>query len=248
MSQAGRNDPCPCGSGRKYKRCCLGAETQRREFERQLQEHGLALLRELGRFAVERIQATPEAVAAERFPFWRPPLDRARASRLLDYLIFDHRPNTYGRSAAQEYLAERGPLLSAPWRELLSAWQDQSMRLFVLERWSGGFAVCRPVLPEADAAIEVLPLEQGDIAIKDGAPIALRSLPVATRFVFASWPVTFGERSMEDVRDAIVARHHAFVRGERIASFEEFVRLRGTVFDEEAASTAVAQIIVPGRT
>jgi tetratricopeptide (TPR) repeat protein len=23
MAKAGRNDPCPCGSGRKYKRCCL---------------------------------------------------------------------------------------------------------------------------------------------------------------------------------------------------------------------------------
>jgi len=22
--RAGRNDPCPCGSGRKYKHCCLG--------------------------------------------------------------------------------------------------------------------------------------------------------------------------------------------------------------------------------
>lgn len=22
--KAGRNDPCPCGSGRKYKHCCLG--------------------------------------------------------------------------------------------------------------------------------------------------------------------------------------------------------------------------------
>ena len=22
---AGRNDPCPCGSGRKYKKCCLNA-------------------------------------------------------------------------------------------------------------------------------------------------------------------------------------------------------------------------------
>ncbi len=22
--QAGRNDPCPCGSGQKYKRCCRG--------------------------------------------------------------------------------------------------------------------------------------------------------------------------------------------------------------------------------
>lgn len=23
MSTVGRNDPCPCGSGKKYKRCCL---------------------------------------------------------------------------------------------------------------------------------------------------------------------------------------------------------------------------------
>jgi uncharacterized protein len=23
VRQAGRNDPCPCGSGKKYKRCCL---------------------------------------------------------------------------------------------------------------------------------------------------------------------------------------------------------------------------------
>jgi uncharacterized protein YecA (UPF0149 family) len=22
----GRNDPCPCGSGRKFKKCCLGAD------------------------------------------------------------------------------------------------------------------------------------------------------------------------------------------------------------------------------
>jgi hypothetical protein len=22
MTKAGRNDPCPCGSGKKYKRCC----------------------------------------------------------------------------------------------------------------------------------------------------------------------------------------------------------------------------------
>jgi uncharacterized protein YecA (UPF0149 family) len=22
--KTGRNDPCPCGSGKKYKHCCLG--------------------------------------------------------------------------------------------------------------------------------------------------------------------------------------------------------------------------------
>jgi len=25
-AKIGRNDPCPCGSGRKYKRCCMGRE------------------------------------------------------------------------------------------------------------------------------------------------------------------------------------------------------------------------------
>ncbi|MFP4284609.1 MAG: SEC-C metal-binding domain-containing protein, partial [Desulfovermiculus sp.] len=25
----GRNDPCPCGSGLKYKKCCLGKEGKR---------------------------------------------------------------------------------------------------------------------------------------------------------------------------------------------------------------------------
>jgi uncharacterized protein YecA (UPF0149 family) len=24
-SKVGRNDPCPCGSGKKYKKCCGGA-------------------------------------------------------------------------------------------------------------------------------------------------------------------------------------------------------------------------------
>ena len=23
MLRVGRNDPCPCGSGKKYKRCCM---------------------------------------------------------------------------------------------------------------------------------------------------------------------------------------------------------------------------------
>jgi hypothetical protein len=28
--RVGRNDSCPCGSGKKYKRCCLGATARER--------------------------------------------------------------------------------------------------------------------------------------------------------------------------------------------------------------------------
>ncbi|MFH1362381.1 MAG: SEC-C metal-binding domain-containing protein, partial [bacterium] len=27
--KVGRNDPCPCGSGKKYKKCCLSREKSR---------------------------------------------------------------------------------------------------------------------------------------------------------------------------------------------------------------------------
>ncbi len=33
MAKIGRNSPCPCGSGRKYKRCCLDRETAMRNTE-----------------------------------------------------------------------------------------------------------------------------------------------------------------------------------------------------------------------
>ncbi|WP_368860677.1 SEC-C metal-binding domain-containing protein [Bradyrhizobium sp. Arg816] len=25
--KVGRNDPCPCGSGKKFKKCCLGSQS-----------------------------------------------------------------------------------------------------------------------------------------------------------------------------------------------------------------------------
>lgn len=31
MNKIGRNDPCPCGSGKKYKKCC-GDESKKRTF------------------------------------------------------------------------------------------------------------------------------------------------------------------------------------------------------------------------
>ncbi|HJO04080.1 MAG TPA: SEC-C metal-binding domain-containing protein [Acidobacteriota bacterium] len=36
MANVGRNDPCPCGSGEKYKRCCEGKVTQSQKLWRGL--------------------------------------------------------------------------------------------------------------------------------------------------------------------------------------------------------------------
>jgi hypothetical protein len=55
--KVGRNDPCPCGSGKKHKKCCLGAQENRRAQERrrasvhELDERVVWILKE---FAAER--------------------------------------------------------------------------------------------------------------------------------------------------------------------------------------------------
>ena len=36
MSKIKRNDPCHCGSGKKYKKCCLRKEEEDRRFEDDL--------------------------------------------------------------------------------------------------------------------------------------------------------------------------------------------------------------------
>ena len=39
MAKIGRNAPCPCGSGRKYKKCCLAAEDGKRKPSARLMKY-----------------------------------------------------------------------------------------------------------------------------------------------------------------------------------------------------------------
>ena len=45
MSKPGRNDPCPCGSGKKYKKCCLSREEAARTADLQGDEPFITELR-----------------------------------------------------------------------------------------------------------------------------------------------------------------------------------------------------------
>jgi len=63
--KVGRNDPCPCGSGLKYKRCCLGKEVQdnkdpgasyARRYKIQLKENvDISGIRKAGRLVLETL-------------------------------------------------------------------------------------------------------------------------------------------------------------------------------------------------
>lgn len=70
MKKSGRNDPCPCGSGNKYKRCCLPREDDARAMVRRREEI-LDRLEAIKRRAAEQLaRGAPEAAtgAADHAP------------------------------------------------------------------------------------------------------------------------------------------------------------------------------------
>src|SRR6266705_280479 len=50
----GRNDPCPCGSGKKYKRCCLEQQSATDSFWARQRNASDKLTRDMLRFAERR--------------------------------------------------------------------------------------------------------------------------------------------------------------------------------------------------
>lgn len=49
MNNLGRNQPCHCGSGKKYKKCCLRKDEDTRREEQDVQEFDYALRHNYGR-------------------------------------------------------------------------------------------------------------------------------------------------------------------------------------------------------
>ncbi|HEU5162808.1 MAG TPA: SEC-C metal-binding domain-containing protein, partial [Thermoanaerobaculia bacterium] len=64
MSKANRNEPCPCGSGKKNKKCCGAAETPVASRGVLLALAPLVLLAAIGIYAAFSGPAEPQAAAA----------------------------------------------------------------------------------------------------------------------------------------------------------------------------------------
>lgn len=57
MTHPGRNDPCPCGSGKKYKKCCLAVGDDADFTFRRLRQTHAAVIPRLTEFALEALGA-----------------------------------------------------------------------------------------------------------------------------------------------------------------------------------------------
>lgn len=138
-AKPGRNDPCPCGSGRKYKDCCLPREQVARleqQFLREAQDTLLPKIIEAARGVPERF---PEALAR----FWQgkytveqmaelDDLELRGAERFLTWFAFDM-PGENGRTLVEELAADPAFDVNPYERRLLEQWRTVRLSAYVVE-------------------------------------------------------------------------------------------------------------------
>jgi len=142
--KVGRNEPCPCGSGRKYKKCHLPTEEAAREVEAsRASMHDLdgELVRKLGEFAMRRF-------GAEWLRFAEDFVDAGEALQLaIPWSVFHYR--VQGATVASWFLRERGPRLSAAERDWLAAQSAAWLSVWeVIEVEPGASVTLRDLLTE----------------------------------------------------------------------------------------------------
>jgi len=138
----GRNDPCPCGSGRKYKQCCLAKDIAPSPDEllwRRLRRDLDGLLPELLAESVRHFGRTGVEEAWDEFNLWpetEHPEDQKfdetspYAPLFLSWYVYDWLPDphdtevperAYESAAARVYLQHKGRRLTALQREYIEA-------------------------------------------------------------------------------------------------------------------------------
>ncbi|HEM62259.1 MAG TPA: hypothetical protein ENO24_08210 [Chloroflexi bacterium] len=118
MARIGRNDPCPCGSGKKYKHCCLRKETLGQAEAMGRERAWETMAEKLLDFAREpRFQ--PDLVTAFDL-FWNGvytidqvgSLEPGQVMNFLDWFAHDYRTASDGRRIVEIFVQERGGEIS----------------------------------------------------------------------------------------------------------------------------------------
>jgi hypothetical protein len=162
--KTGRNDPCPCGSGKKHKHCCLTAAASDDSPWRQQRDAS-------GRLAQEMLNYARQNFAEDVLDAWldfnqnESPLpleeDVDEGQIFLPYLLFDWDPRTRRRRGqagmglvAQAYLLKQGSRLAQLERLILDQATTQPVTFYeVVHCHPGDRMVLRDVLIGGEAEV-----------------------------------------------------------------------------------------------
>ena len=111
----GRNDPCWCGSGKKYKKCHLSADDQR---EREAATNDQTIFEQVISFMEQELRDDEMRAAITTFFGDVKEINQDDEASFMDWVVHDYPVRRFGRTLFQEFLRRRGDRLRPEMRRL----------------------------------------------------------------------------------------------------------------------------------
>lgn len=227
MSKPGRNDPCYCGSGLKYKKCHMKADQEAEKERSHIQRAAGFIRRDLLKFA--RDERFAEDFAKALPLYWHDYYDASNAEqmsqpealRFFDWFVFDY-TLADGQRLIELYVEEQMADLSSHQQTIAADWLNAGAgTLYELTAYEGQKLQLRDIF--TDESFEVY--EGGGRGnVEVGELILTRLVPVADRLEFSTTSAYLPQAEITDVKEKMEAAKEAFLAENPETSHTEFMR------------------------
>jgi hypothetical protein len=253
VTKTGRNDPCPCGSGKKYKYCCLKKEAEGKSEAIGRDRAWDTVIGKLLDFSRED-QFRQELLAGFDL-FWNKSytidqvnsLEPMEVMSFLDWFAHDHRTVADGKRIVEVFLEERGPTLPRQERELLELERLAWMSAFEVKEVNQGETVgLLDVFQDIDLYVQHTPSLQG-VSV---GQLLLARVAAAGELHRFSWINALVPPELEDEFKAYVQEMFSAYQEEHYqASWAQFLQERSYLFNhfllKVSGRLAAPRILLP---
>jgi hypothetical protein len=196
-AKIGRNDPCPCGSGEKYKHCCLGAQAGLAVGESPFERYNRLVttvkmkLEQAYTGEIRKVRREARQTFLRLCP--QKSLGQDREPLFSDWLWFDMQ-DSEGLTIGREYMEENGSALDASLGECLEALNASHLGIFEVQGMEAGCLKIKDCLQGQSEL--VLLKEPLDLDIGDKRPLLLgRLLRLPAGSLFSSTVLMCGNEA-----------------------------------------------------
>lgn len=218
--KAGRNEPCPCGSGKKYKKCCMQTQEIKENAERSLREKILE-------FSREPLFKADFEEAKKIFLEGREP-DEGDSVIFVDWFIHDYRLKDYGKRIIELFYLEKNPYLAPMEKEILEGWQDTALRVYEvtgIERGRGIYI--RDLFDDNEIFVNDIRSSMGMTKWDIGA---MRVIKTLGKFYLSGAACLLPATGKDDMIRFGMENFLRFKREKPDATWQEFFKERGHTF------------------
>ena len=247
-NKPGRNDPCYCGSGQKYKKCHMKIDQQAERDQRAWKEAGRFLRRDLLQFARDDRFAI---AFAEALPFYwnglyemdnAEEMGQAEALRFIDWFFFDYDytdEDGNGRRLVEIYHQEKRGDLSDHQQQVIDAWVNaKPSGAYTLTGYDGQLLHLKDYMTGEEFDV----YEGGGRGVVEiGEVILTRLVPVNDRLEFSTDAAYLPAAEITDIGNKLSAAKETYLADHPDASHDEFMRRNNHILIHHALEQAEVQ-------